>query len=61
MQGDGTAFIFADQPEVFTLSMHGKSNFPTRKQKSDMDVPLPDATSDDAYLRWGTRSATPRQ
>lgn len=49
-QGDGTAAIFADEPRVFTCSIHGARNFPLRKQTSDLDVPLPDATGDEAYL-----------
>lgn len=51
MQGDGTAFIFQDRPEVFTLSVHAANNFPARKQKSTLDVPLPDGMGDDDYLR----------
>ncbi len=49
-QGDGTAAIFADDPRVFTCSLHGEKNFPGRKQRSDLDVPLPDGTGDEAYL-----------
>lgn len=49
-QGDGTAQIFAQDPEVFTLSLHGANNFPFRKQQSTLDVPLPDGTGDDEYL-----------
>ena len=50
-QGDGNALIFQEEPRVFTFSMHGEGNFPTRKQRSDIDIPLPDGTSDDVYLR----------
>lgn len=50
-QGDGTAAIFADDPRVFTLSLHGEKNFPLRKQHSTRDVPLPDRTTDADYLR----------
>ncbi|HEY4679584.1 MAG TPA: histone deacetylase [Candidatus Angelobacter sp.] len=50
-QGDGTAEIFLDDPDVFTLSIHGESNFPFRKKKSRLDVPLPDGVEDAAYLR----------
>lgn len=50
-QGDGTAEIFQDDPDVFTLSIHGASNFPFRKKKSRLDVPLPDGMEDAAYLR----------
>ena len=49
-QGDGTASIFDGDPRVFTCSLHGERNFPSRKQRSDLDVPLPDGTGDDAYL-----------
>ena len=49
-QGDGTAALFATTQEVFTLSVHGRDNFPLRKQQSSMDVALPDATDDGAYL-----------
>ncbi|MGH6611257.1 MAG: histone deacetylase family protein [Burkholderiaceae bacterium] len=50
-QGDGTAQICADDESIFTLSIHGESNFPFRKQHSDLDVGLPDGTRDDEYLR----------
>jgi acetoin utilization deacetylase AcuC-like enzyme len=50
-QGDGTAEIFAGDPDVLTISMHGRNNFPFRKRKSDIDVDLPDATGDEDYLR----------
>jgi acetoin utilization deacetylase AcuC-like enzyme len=49
-QGDGTAQIFAGDPEVFTLSLHGARNFPFRKQQSSLDVELPDGTTDEMYL-----------
>jgi len=49
-QGDGTAAIFADEPRVFTCSIHGKHNFPFRKMTSDLDLELPDGAGDDAYL-----------
>ncbi len=49
-QGDGTAVIFADDTSVFTFSVHGAKNFPFFKQKSSLDVELPDDTRDDDYL-----------
>ena len=49
-QGNGTAAIFADDPTVFTLSLHGAKNFPFRKQPSDLDVELPDGCRDAEYL-----------
>jgi acetoin utilization deacetylase AcuC-like enzyme len=50
-QGDGTAFIFADEPRVFTFSMHCGVNFPGTKQSSDLDVALPEGMEDTAYLQ----------
>lgn len=49
-QGDGTAFIFRESPEVFTFSMHGAKNYPLFKQPSKLDIELPDRTSDEEYL-----------
>ncbi len=49
-QGNGTAAIFRDDPTVFTFSMHGEKNFPFRKEQSDLDVTLPDGTTDAEYL-----------
>ena len=49
-QGNGTAHIFAGDDSVFTLSMHGEHNFPFYKERSDLDYPLPDRCSDEAYL-----------
>ena len=50
-QGDGTAFIFQNDPRVFTFSMHCEINFPSRKQTSDLDVPLPEGLDNDGYLQ----------
>lgn len=50
-QGNGTSSIFATDPSVFTLSLHGAKNFPFRKEASDLDVELPDGCQDDAYLQ----------
>lgn len=49
-QGNGTAAIFENNAKVFTFSMHGEKNYPLPKQKSTLDVPLPDGTDDVAYL-----------
>ncbi len=49
-QGNGTAEIFATNPNVFTFSMHGASNYPMKKEKSDLDIPLEDGIQDKAYL-----------
>ena len=59
-QGDGTAAIFAEDPTVYTLSVHGARNYPLRKQRSDLDIELEDGTRDDVYLDAvdrGTRAA----
>jgi acetoin utilization deacetylase AcuC-like enzyme len=69
-QGNGTAAIFRDDPTVFTLSIHGAKNFPFRKERSDLDIDLPDGCADDAYLRaldaalaelWSRHEAGPPQ
>lgn len=49
-QGNGTAQIFKDNPDVFTFSMHGKNNYPLQKEISDLDVPLEDGIQDKSYL-----------
>jgi acetoin utilization deacetylase AcuC-like enzyme len=49
-QGDGTAAILKDDPRVFTLSIHGKNNFPFHKEKSDLDIALDDGSDDQAYI-----------
>ena len=49
-QGNGTAQIFGNEDRVFTFSMHGANNFPYRKEKSDLDIPLLDGIGDDEYL-----------
>lgn len=49
-QGDGTAAIFQHDPRVFTFSMHCRTNFPLRKQISDLDLALEAGLEDDAYL-----------
>ena len=49
-QGNGTAAIFADDPQVFTLSLHGEKNYPLVKQQSTLDVAMADGTTDDEYL-----------
>jgi acetoin utilization deacetylase AcuC-like enzyme len=50
-QGNGTAAIFANEPDVFTFSIHGDHNYPFRKVPGTLDVALPDGTGDDDYLR----------
>jgi acetoin utilization deacetylase AcuC-like enzyme len=48
-QGNGTAAIFADEPDVFTYSIHQEDNYPV-KERSDLDRGLPDGIADEAYL-----------
>jgi acetoin utilization deacetylase AcuC-like enzyme len=59
-QGDGTATLCADDPSIFTLSVHGDRNYPLRKARSDLDIGLPDGTEDAVYLgavEYGVRQA----
>jgi acetoin utilization deacetylase AcuC-like enzyme len=49
-QGNGTALIFENEPRVFTFSMHGKENYPLKKEKSNLDIELPTYCEDDEYL-----------
>ena len=49
-QGNGTASIFSENKDVFTISFHGKKNYPFRKEKSDIDVEFDDNTDDQFYL-----------
>lgn len=49
-QGNGTASIFQNRQDIFTLSIHGANNFPAKKEKSTLDIALADKTSDNVYL-----------
>ncbi|HEV8662972.1 MAG TPA: histone deacetylase [Candidatus Methylomirabilis sp.] len=49
-QGNGTAAAFAGDPTIFTFSIHGARNYPFQKVPGSWDEPLPDGTSDEAYL-----------
>lgn len=49
-QGNGTAAIAADDPTIFTFSIHGARNFPFHKEPGDLDIGLEDGTEDEAYL-----------
>lgn len=49
-QGNGTAEIFQNEDRVFTFSMHGVNNYPLRKEKSDLDIGLPDKANDALFL-----------
>jgi acetoin utilization deacetylase AcuC-like enzyme len=50
-QGNGTAEIFRSNPNVFTFSTHGKTNYPFKKEISDLDIAFDDNTTDDEYLQ----------
>lgn len=50
-QGNGTAEIFQNDPSVFTFSMHGKGNYPFKKEQSDLDLALENDTNDATYLK----------
>lgn len=58
-QGDGTAALTAGRPEIATYSIHAEKNFPVRKARSTVDVPLPDGVGDDAYLEALARTLVP--
>lgn len=49
-QGNGTAEIFKKDDKVFTFSMHGKGNYPFKKEQSDLDIALENNTNDETYL-----------
>tara|TARA_B100001939_G_scaffold283511_1_gene252854 strand:+ start:38873 stop:39808 length:936 start_codon:yes stop_codon:yes gene_type:complete len=58
-QGNGTASIFAGDSTVLTFSIHGARNYPFRKEKSDVDIELPNNTDDDTYIA-SLKQALPR-
>ena len=58
-QGDGTAALLAGRDDVATYSIHADKNFPARKARSTLDVPLPDGVCDDAYLDALARTLPP--
>ncbi|MEM7549111.1 MAG: histone deacetylase [Bacteroidota bacterium] len=49
-QGNGTASIFQNDDRVYTMSFHGKNNYPLKKEKSDLDIAFDDFTEDSQYL-----------
>lgn len=49
-QGNGTAKLMENEPRVFTFSMHGATNYPFHKEKSDLDIGLLDGTTSETYL-----------
>ncbi|WP_374942301.1 histone deacetylase [Sphingomonas sp.] len=58
-QGDGTAALLAGRPGLATYSIHAAKNFPTRKARSTLDVPLADGVGDDEYLATLEQTLTP--
>ena len=58
-QGNGTAEIFQNNPTVFTFSTHGKTNYPFKKEVSDLDIAFEDGTNDDEFLKT-IRKAIPK-
>ncbi len=48
-QGNGNAFIFKNDPNVYTFSIHGEKNYPFDKPPSTLDIGLPDHTEDTVY------------
>jgi len=46
----GTAKLMEEETRVFTFSMHGATNYPFHKEKSDLDIGLKDGTSGQMYL-----------
>ena len=59
-QGDGTADLLGDDPDCFTLSLHGARNYPFKRIPSDLDVDLPSGTGDERLPRGAQRGARPR-
>ncbi len=57
-QGNGTAWIFRDEPRVFTYSIHQQNNYPIKRQ-GDLDVGLPDYCSGERYLEELERTLLP--
>ena len=50
-QGNGNSDIFKDNKNVFTFSMHSKSNYPAKKSTSDLDIELEDNMEDKQYIK----------
>lgn len=49
-QGNGTAEIFQENDQVYTISVHGAKNYPFKKELSDWDLPMQDGVEDQEYL-----------
>ncbi len=57
--GNGTAAIFANDPTVFTLSIHQFNNYPELKPPSSLDIDLEDGVRDEEYLERLTEGYLP--
>lgn len=57
-QGNGTAALFANHPNVTTVSLHARKAFPARKEISDIDVVLEPGTPDETYHKLLTQTLT---
>lgn len=49
-QGNGTAYIFKNEPRVYTFSIHQESNYPAVKPPSKLDIGVDDGCTDETYL-----------
>jgi len=49
-QGNGTASICEHDPTIYTFSIHSAKNYPIHKERSDLDVEMPDDANDVIYL-----------
>ena len=49
--GNGTASIFANEPRVFTFSIHHQWNYPALKPPGDLDIGLDDGVGDEEYMQ----------
>ena len=58
-QGNGTASLFNNNSNVFTLSFHGKKNYPFQKEQSNLDLELEDNCSDDEFIN-GLKKVLPK-
>ena len=48
--GNGTAYIFANDPDVYTFSIHQENNYPYYKPPGSLDIGLDDGAGDEEYL-----------
>ena len=58
-QGNGTHFIFRDDPFTFTYSVHVGRNYPSAKVPGDLDVPLSRWAPADEFFEAVDRTLAP--